>query len=104
MNDYKLLIILAIIGCVGFLVYYLTQKKRNFLFKNGIEVDGIVKDIVVEALDDGIKTKVKYPYVHFLTKDNLLIEDKSCSSGDFTIGQSVKVFYNPINPKEFVIK
>lgn len=80
------------------------KRKNKKLVKNGIEAEGIVFSIQSSGDSD---RKGVYPIILFVTKDGVWITetaDLALPSLLLKKGATVKVFYNPDNPKEFISK
>lgn len=101
MHDPISIIILLIAGVsciIGVLKYW---EKRKQIIQNGIEVKGIVYEI----LDISINNEANYPMIRFVTKDGVWITEKGdWTSTSLKAGQEVTVIYNSQDPKEFIYK
>lgn len=81
----------------------LTKKARKVMNK-GIQVQGVVYDIVSGSTDQAI---TQHPVIRFLTTNNVWITEPYYTS-TFPVslkkGQTVKVVYSPRDPQNFIIK
>jgi len=81
----------------------LTKKARKVMNK-GIQVQGVVFDIVSGSTDQAI---TQHPVIRFLTISNVWITEPYYTS-TFPVslkkGQTVTVVYSPRDPKNFIIK
>jgi len=98
-------IVPLIIGVLMVAVFFIHSKKVNKLVENGVEVEGIVYDIITNGRQNSVDTK--HPVIRFLTTDELWITetyDIGMLPADFKKGQRVTVIYNAENPKDFMVK
>ncbi|MES1214953.1 MAG: DUF3592 domain-containing protein [Bacteroidota bacterium] len=111
MSDvYNILIFLFLGTGLLFLASKLIEKKKR-LVNNGVEVEGVVfkfddsSSSFITSSDSGNNSR--FPVIRFVTKEGLWITetaDTALPSFLLKEGQSVKVVYNPDNPKEFIYK
>ena len=105
MNDIFEIVLSIIIASIGIYLLVKFQRKKSYLIKNGICVSGTISDINTEYIGSGFNApRPKFPIVTFKTIDNNIINEKSNISGNYSIGEEVKVYYNPNNPKDFILK
>jgi len=100
---YNILIFLFLGTGAIYIASKLTEKRKKII-NNGIEVEGIIFGF--EASPDS-NMNASYPVLRFVTKEGLWItEAADYSSIPFLLkkGQTVKIVYNPDNPKEFIYK
>lgn len=93
-------IIPIVIGISMIAAFFVHSKKVKRLSSNGIEVEGIVFDLVVS---DGASN----PVIRFLTTDELWITetyDIGTVPTHFKRGQKVNVVYNPVDPRDFILR
>ena len=95
--------ILLIIG-IGMLLFTFYYRKQTLKLKNsGLEAEGVIFNATSDG--DGGKDLI----VRFVTKDKVWITKEPSVYFSFTfpgkktVGKKVKVFYNPTDPKEFMI-
>ncbi len=92
------------IGLVFIPVSVSYRKKINRLQSTGIEVTGIVFDIVYRSNMPGNIRSNRYPIIRFLTVENKwMTEEYKNSIGLFKKGKKVTVVYNPEDPKDFIV-
>ncbi|MBS1573842.1 MAG: DUF3592 domain-containing protein [Bacteroidetes bacterium] len=98
------IVVLLAVGLALIIGGFNFKRKNNKLIKNGIEVEGVIFSIEFPG-DSNIKGV--YPVIRFVTNNGLWItETADLALPSFLLkkGTSVKVLYNPDNPKEFVYK
>lgn len=98
-------IIFIVIGALMIVAFFYHTKKTKRLTSNGIEVEGIVFDIVMSSSMNS--ADAEYPVIRFLTTEELWITetyDIGVLPTPFKRGQKVKVVYNPEDPKDFILK
>jgi hypothetical protein len=81
------------------------QFKISRLKKSGLQTEGIIFDVVNRAIPQILP---KYPIIRFVTLAQKWITEKY-SIGTLSVfplkkGKKIKVFYNPENPREFIVK
>ena len=93
---------------VAALIIYTKYKKKPALKKSGVKTQGIVFKFEQEAFMPDSISFFQVPIIRFTTLDGTWItgsgEGIKSTFSPFEIGQNVTVYYNPQNPKEFVIE
>jgi hypothetical protein len=97
-----------LMGISFILIYYFIKKKFNKLLANGIPTEGVIFDFETSYFSfSGSESKdISKPIIRFLTlKQEWITETYKVG---FTVstwkaGDHVRVWYNPENPKEFVV-
>lgn len=96
--------VFLLIGAVLVILFLVLTKKARKVMNKGIQVQGVVFDIVSGSADQAI---TKHPVIRFLTINNVWITEPYYTS-TFPVslkkGQTVKVVYSPRDPKNFIIK
>lgn len=96
--------VFLIIGAVLVILFLVLTKKARKVMNKGIQVQGVVFDIVSGSTDQAI---TQHPVIRFLTLNNVWITEPYYTS-TFPVslkkGQTVKVVYSPRDPKNFIIK
>lgn len=92
-------------GLVLLIYWYLNYGRINQLKNNGLISKGKIieiKEFQNYSLDEN---KKYYPVVEFETQEGLIIREKLEGRDDkqFKIGEDIEVFYNPNNPKDFIV-
>lgn len=106
MSEIQTIVIPLIIGLTCMFAGFKFREKNKRLISNGIEVEGIIFS-QEESSDGDIENRSAYPIIRFVTKEGLWITEKTDLAIPVSIlnkDKSVKVFYNPDNPKDFVYK
>ena len=87
-------------GFVLILSSILLSKKESSLRKTGIRVDGVVFQLIMD------NDNLMYPMIRFLTLSKEWITERVNVGGNpspYKEGQKVKVIYDALNPKKFII-
>ncbi|HEY8920489.1 MAG TPA: DUF3592 domain-containing protein [Chitinophaga sp.] len=96
--------VFLLIGAVLVILFLVLTKKARKVMNKGIQVQGVVFDIVSGSTDQAI---TQHPVIRFLTINNVWITEPYYTS-TFPVslkkGQTVKVVYSPRDPKSFIIK
>jgi len=96
--------IFLLIGAVLVILFLVLTKKARKVMNKGIQVQGVVFDIVSGSTDQAI---TQHPVIRFLTISNVWITEPYYTS-TFPVslkkGQTVTVVYSPRDPKNFIIK
>lgn len=86
------------------IIFLLLTKKARKVMNKGIQVQGVVLDIISGSTDQAI---TKHPVIRFLTISNVWITEPYYTS-TFPVslkkGQTVKIVYSQRDPKNFIIK
>jgi len=96
--------VFLLIGAVLVILFLVLTKKARKVMNKGIQVQGVVFDIVSGSTDQAI---TQHPVIRFLTISNVWITEPYYTS-TFPVslkkGQTVTVVYSPRDPKNFIIK
>lgn len=95
----------ALVGTVFAIAAYISWKSTARIIQTGVETQGIVIDTHYSRDKRGRTTTAQAPIVQFRTTDGTPITYYSqtyTTPASFTIGDTVKLWYLPNNPKEDV--
>ena len=92
-----------LIGCGLVYAAVVQHQKRAFFHKYGQPAQGRVIRLERDADPD---SNIQFPIIQFTTRQHETVEvrlDAGTSPSIFHVGQAIRVSYNPLAPKEFVL-
>jgi hypothetical protein len=104
---------LTICFCILFVIifssaFYIFRKRKRYLLKYGVKVEGVVFRIDREAGPEMNDRGYYIPVIRFETKQGEWITEPTqgfhTSIASHEEGDKVEVYYDPSDPKEFEIK
>ena len=89
-------------GIIAIIVAFLSRNMKDSLVATGKSAEGIVFDTITDSGPDGMT----WPIIRFTTeKQEWITEKANITTPDLLKqGKTVTVFYNPEDPKEFIVQ